>query len=391
MPVVASDEKSGLAVCVATRLDELSPYADQWNRLAYESVQQKPSLSYAWISSFLEHRMRPRESWFCLLGLKGQELVGVLPVVVKPRGLFGLGPHRLCTPADFHTLSVDLLARPEHLGAIIPLFLRAIDKVQPRWFCLEVSHIQETSPSIAAIGAGLPGVTTVTRYDGFGYFLKLPENLELIRSTWSYNFRKQMNRVGRRLRELNGFKENVLRGKDATVESFQKLLDVEASGWKGRRGTAIKISPSLAQFYISLCQRLAEAGWLELYFLEVEGKTIAASMVVRLRSTGVGLKIAYDEAYQKYSPGYLIIEYKLREAIALHQIDTFDFVSDSKWQKSLGPSTRDYFSLYIYPRHPIPLLFGACPRKAYLFLRRVPGVLPVYRWLARLRRREERE
>jgi hypothetical protein len=42
---------------------------------------------------------------------------------------------------------------------------------------------------------------------------------------------------------------------------------------------------------------------------------------------------------------------------------------------------KDYFDFWIYPRRPIPIIFGVLPKIARRLGRRIPAVKPLYRWI----------
>ena len=92
-------------------LDALKPYADDWNRLASKAPQRTPMLSYAYVATYLEYFLEPRESWFCLLALQGDDLVGILPVVITPAKSAGLELPLLRAPFNMHIASVDFLTK----------------------------------------------------------------------------------------------------------------------------------------------------------------------------------------------------------------------------------------------------------------------------------------
>jgi hypothetical protein len=105
---------------------------------------------------------------------------------------------------------------------------------------------------------------------------------------------------------------------------FERMLDVEQSGWKGRGGTAIRDNPDELRFYIALVQRAAAAGALQVALLW-HGDTLAA---FEFGVIGEGrlflLKVGYDERYADLSVGYLLAAEHIRhccEQPAIHWYD----------------------------------------------------------------------
>jgi CelD/BcsL family acetyltransferase involved in cellulose biosynthesis len=95
------------------------------------------------------------------------------------------------------------------------------------------------------------------------------------------------------------------RGENAR-DALELFLALEASGWKGRRGTAILADSRDSAFYRSMVRGLAREGKAQVHFIEA-GARIAAGCVV-LRSGGQAwyVKTAFDEQLGAASPGALL-------------------------------------------------------------------------------------
>lgn len=114
--------------------------------------------------------------------------------------------------------------------------------------------------------------------------------------------RKQLARLRRRLSEKGtlAFRMETGEAADASIERF---LDVEASGWKGERGTALKSDPVSTDIARAFLRRLAHQGRCYIAMLELDGAPIAASAVVTSGGRALYWKTGYDERYAAYSPG----------------------------------------------------------------------------------------
>jgi CelD/BcsL family acetyltransferase involved in cellulose biosynthesis len=114
--------------------------------------------------------------------------------------------------------------------------------------------------------------------------------------------RNELARKRRRLEEeLGGRLETLDRAQEpGAVDEF---LDLEASGWKGRGGTALASVELDAQFFRTVCRSFRELGRLHLLSLEANGERVAMACNVRAEEGIFCLKIAFDERWRRYSPG----------------------------------------------------------------------------------------
>jgi CelD/BcsL family acetyltransferase involved in cellulose biosynthesis len=117
------------------------------------------------------------------------------------------------------------------------------------------------------------------------------------------NQRKEFARQFRRMEDIGPV--TVLRT-DTPVTIMAGLADflrLEASGWKGRAGTAVYNDPGLRQFMTSAVRTLAAQGQAAIHRLCVNDKAIAACITLRSGHSAWCWKIAYDEDYARFSPG----------------------------------------------------------------------------------------
>jgi hypothetical protein len=114
---------------------------------------------------------------------------------------------------------------------------------------------------------------------------------------------KEYGRLRRRLAELGTLERETARGEvKAAVAAF---LALEASGWKGRAGTAASDDPAVARFLTAAVTNLAREGKAQVHLLKLDGKPIAAAIVLFSGDRAWFWKTAYDEAYAHFSPGVL--------------------------------------------------------------------------------------
>lgn len=362
---------SNVEITAVSTLAELEPLADAWNQLALAVPRPFPMSSHAWIYTFLEHCLKPGERWTCLLARDNGELVGVLPLVIAPRGRT-LGGVCLRIPVDLHTFSVDILAAPGRAAEVIPLLLSAIERFVPSWSSLRMSRLPRLSPTLSIIERGIPGLRAVSFYDGDGSSIQLEGGGEAYAAGISRKFRRNLANARNRLAELRDVEYQRVEGPQATSAHLDLFAELEAAGWKGRAGSAIKSSPTLLAFYTALTRRLGEIGWLQWFFLRAEGKVIAAKLNVRFGPSLVMCKITYDEAYSRYSPGNLLMEQDIEDVGQSGTIERIDLVADAHWLSHRNPHMEPYYHIRLYPSRSVPFLAGYLPFKIKRFFADLP-------------------
>ncbi len=115
--------------------------------------------------------------------------------------------------------------------------------------------------------------------------------------------RKEFSRQMRRLKEI-GEVTFVHAIEPAEVRArFEMFLALEAGGWKGKRHTALISSSETAEFAREAVANRAEAGAVRVDSIDLGGNPIAMVVTFAAGATAYTWKIAYDEAYARFSPG----------------------------------------------------------------------------------------
>jgi hypothetical protein len=118
--------------------------------------------------------------------------------------------------------------------------------------------------------------------------------------------RKELRRQERRLGEKGALRYDRL-APDGDLDAWlHEFLELEAHGWKGRRGTALKNDPAALAVFRGYARGAFERNrWMTLA-LRLDGRAIAMKCNLLAGDGGVAFKIAYDESYAQFSPGVLL-------------------------------------------------------------------------------------
>ncbi|MDD7966770.1 GNAT family N-acetyltransferase [Actinomycetospora lemnae] len=119
--------------------------------------------------------------------------------------------------------------------------------------------------------------------------------------------RSELKRKRRVLgRELGGEVATVEHGRSAPADAVARFLALEASGWKGRAGTAMAVRPGHALFLREMAAGFAEEGRLLAFALGTDTRVLARSLAITAGPGVFGFKRAFDEEFARCSPGTLL-------------------------------------------------------------------------------------
>jgi CelD/BcsL family acetyltransferase involved in cellulose biosynthesis len=255
------------------------------------------------------------------------KLIGTIPVQslwrafrVPLPGLVNVDPH--------NSLGTPLFDR-EHGVAAVHALLR--DARRAGAHALLLRHVTIAGPMMATLQAALAqeGLKPVISDAHARAFLDATREAEtLLREDLSSTRLKQMRRLRNRLAEQGDVTCHVARDPDEIAAALPAFLDLEASGWKGARGTALKQHAGNLAFIRRATQALAARGQCEIVTLRVAEKPVAAGIVLRHLGRAYYFKIGVDPAYAKMSVGVQLTIELTRHLCADPAIDSADSTAD---------------------------------------------------------------
>jgi CelD/BcsL family acetyltransferase involved in cellulose biosynthesis len=136
----------------------------------------------------------------------------------------------------------------------------------------------------------------------------VPDAKAYLENALSSSTRKKLRQHRRKLSEKGALTSVVISEPVAVRRALEEFLTIEASGWKGREGTALLSHEADAAFMRGAVGALADAGCASIHALYLDGKPVSMQIAARAGATAFTWKTAYDEAYQDFSPGMLLFE-----------------------------------------------------------------------------------
>ena len=115
--------------------------------------------------------------------------------------------------------------------------------------------------------------------------------------------RQELRRQRRRLSEQGEFEVRITRPGEDLSFWIDEFLRLESAGWKGRAGTALAQDQATLQYLRELIFAAGQRNQVVLLGLFLNQQAIALKLNFTSGNGGFTFKIAYDEAYRRYSPG----------------------------------------------------------------------------------------
>nr|WP_274706914.1 GNAT family N-acetyltransferase [Allorhizobium sonneratiae] len=156
-----------------------------------------------------------------------------------------------------------------------------------------------------AINRDLP--LTVTNLSSRPMLDSLEDGETYLAQSMSSNHVRDMRRQMRKLGRQGELTYAVARQPDEVQARMEEFLALEASGWKGKKRTALVMDRLRAAFAREAVTNLAATDSVRIHTLDLDGRAIAAMVVFIMGAEAFTWKTAYDERYHGFSPGKLLM------------------------------------------------------------------------------------
>jgi len=136
--------------------------------------------------------------------------------------------------------------------------------------------------------------------------------------------RRNLKRNRRRLGELGKLEMRSFTGGAELESAVEDFLTIEASGWKGQRGTALACKENLAAFARRAFGDNQKNPITRADVLYLNDKSIAVSLAIYTGKTAFTLKCTYDENYRTFSPGLLLEQDIIEDFLKTRWVERLD-------------------------------------------------------------------
>ncbi len=281
----------------------------------------------------------------------GARLVAVAPMEERRRRLFGM--------ANWHTPSFGVIAEPGRIREAAERML------QERPHRITLAFVTEGDEALNACRDAFEkaGYSILVRTLERSPYVDLSGGWSQYEQGLGAKRRAELRRRLRRLEELGTVEFAIERGSSRLDDLLDEGFDVEASSWKGRKGTAIASRPETAAFYRTVAHWAAAHGWLRLAYLRVDSRPIAFDFAFETDSAHYLLKTGFDEDYRRFAPGLLLRHHMLEHAFS-QGLQTYEFLADAEeWKLDWTPAARSRMLLQAFS----PSIAGRADALAYRY------------------------
>lgn len=284
-----------------------STFRNAWSALASSSAEPNPFFEAWFASPSLEQFASSSD---CVLAAYYSEgrLAGVLPLIRSGDYYGHTIPHMATWMHDNAFCGAPLVAKGCEKGFWRAL-LKELDETPGPALFLHLPALPERGSLNQALDSVLCAASRPSAIVERKKRAMLASGLnaqDYLAQAMSAKKRKELRRQHKRLTELGDLTFERLEDTTCLDPWIEQFLTLEAAGWKGAAGSALKDNKATYAFFADTMSAAAQVGKLERLALRLDGKPIAMLANFLTRPGAYSFKTAFDEDYARFSPGLLL-------------------------------------------------------------------------------------
>ncbi|QAU38787.1 GNAT family N-acetyltransferase [Bradyrhizobium guangdongense] len=274
-----------------------------WRALAQRAVEPNGYYLPAWeLAVSASARGRTGASALSVCGGSSTRLIGLMPVVSLWQA-WKIPLPALVSAHPYGTLSSPLIDRDASVEAATRLLQRA-RKAGAHALILRDVALDGAAMASLKEALGRDRLTSRVLSSYVRASLDATQDGDrLLQEALGAKKLKELRRQRHRLEEHGAISFDVARKVDEIKPALETFLQLEASGWKGKRGTALLQDAGDAAFIRRAVPALAETAQCEIVTLHAGATPVAAGIVLRHQDRAFFFKLGIDERFARYSPG----------------------------------------------------------------------------------------
>jgi CelD/BcsL family acetyltransferase involved in cellulose biosynthesis len=314
---------------------EFSSLREEWNRLLSASGLANIFLTHEWLLSWWEVYGEDFELLVltCRDDLKGS-LVGAFPLYRVREGFlpqvqtlrFIAGNQ---TGSDF----LEPISLPGERERILAAFFEYIEASKTDWDVIEFEGVDAESPFATYLHvAGLVTSDFATESTQVCPFIELPSSWDALLAGVSKKVRQKIGYYRRALGRIGGYEVRRIQEVGELRNALQQLMRIRKDRLEVMGIDFDKVKSSYERFHNAVMERFYHNGWLQVFFLNLNGLNIAYIYQFAYGKRIFFYQTGFDRAWVKQSVGFVLLSHVLQESI-YNDYELFEFLRGDEQYK----------------------------------------------------------
>ena len=347
---------------------DLEAIAQEWMALLQATANNVLHLSHRWF--FLSYKTFHSNDRLYVIVLRGDDgnLNGIAPLVIVNERYRWMKVRKICFARNQQNPSNDFIFRK---GFELQCLKAVLDHLCgfALWQIIDLQMTNANEATAAAIKEYLDAkrMPYGLRDNRLSPYIKIDGDWN---GFWARRSKKFKKSIRNKINKANhvGYSVEKIRFDRHDPDALADMLRISAASWKRDIGTDLLTKKDNWSFYRELCAAYGCAGYITLYFLNVQKMRAAFEFHIEYRNIVYPIRADYDRMHEKLSPGS-ILEYEIiKSAFERGDIKEYNSCGHTyKYLMNWTETARPYINIEIFNRHSSAMLlylfeFALLPR-----------------------------
>ncbi|MBI5235103.1 MAG: GNAT family N-acetyltransferase [Deltaproteobacteria bacterium] len=304
----------GISVERLTTIEGFSAMRGEWNGLLAASPANTVFLRWEWLFEWWKAYVNPGLSLSIMLVKKSGALIGIGPFYLTNARMMFLGTKHGCVISEY----MDIIYREDDCDEVISAIIAYTVESGLSEMLLE--NIPSDSTSLRALEkyAQTNKLSYLTAAEKTSPYIKLqtPYSFEEFLEERGASIRRKIKTEQRKLSRLSGVVVRRTSGAHELDRDYAELVRLHGERWSGKGTSGAFSDPLFSAFHRGVCGWMLDCGFLELGFISVSGRNIAAIYNLNYNGKVYFYQSGMDKDFNRsMSPGLLLHSLSIRDAI----------------------------------------------------------------------------
>ena len=300
---------------------------------------------HAWLSTL---EPEPEKIQFAVLRENGR-CAGILPLLPNSDASRRWQPALLEVPRRTGMdLCTPIMASGKSLADWWPTLRKTLKQAGHRAFIIRMTGVPLEPERLAPLRQ--MASRKILRVQNHSCWIDCRRSHADVSSRYSTRLRKILRRGERKLAAAGQLTFTPYHGQQAIDEAYPIFLRLEASGWKGKSGTALALDDRSRRFHETFLFAEETLPELRINLLHAGEHAVAGQLCITRHGIVSVLKITYDQSWSKASPGSVMMDRLLRQSCADPEIHAMSFITGQRWMDEWRPEKTEVADIWLFDR-----------------------------------------
>jgi len=310
-------------VCDSIKVEEIEDFnefeslSESWNKILQKSLDNDIFSTWEWLWCWWKHFGNGRKLRILILK-EGNQIIAIAPLMLSNYSFLHLGKiskiEFISSPHGDYNNFILLKNEAKCVKMLIEALLKFSD-----WNMLDLRDIREESASIKALkiisSPKSENLRLNLKIKTLCPYIRLPSSVEIYKERLSKNMRRNLRKRMKKLSKMYKVKFTNQSEFNSVSEAMKIFFELHQKRWKMKGKPGAFASEDFRKFHLELAEIFNEKEWLDLHFLMLNDKPVAAAYSFNYNMKKYGYLTGFDPEFGRFGVGSLLKMHIIEECI----------------------------------------------------------------------------